>query len=114
MFTVAMTVFVLVPLMFAFGALLTEAHALLLEIAAADKKGIPVPQGLENAPLVGPWLANLWQSRLASPGALLTWTQHTDATALLGWAQSLGQFMVRHAFIIGFHDPAVVLPISGR
>jgi predicted PurR-regulated permease PerM len=30
------------------------------------------------------------------------WTQRTDATALLAWAQSLGQFMVRHAFIIGF------------
>ena len=88
--------------MFAFGALLTEAHALLLEIAAADKKGIVVPQGLENAPLIGPWLAARWQSQLASPGALLTWTQRTDATALLAWAQSLGQFMVRHAFIIGF------------
>ena len=101
-FTLAMTVFVLAPLMFAFGALLTEAQALLLEIAAADKKGIAVPQGLENAPLVGPWLAARWQSQLASPGALLTWAQRTDAAALLAWAQSLGQFMVRHAFIILF------------
>ena len=32
----------------------------------------------------------------------MTWTQRTDAAALLGWAQSLGQFMVRHAFIILF------------
>ena len=59
-FTLAMTVFVLAPLMFAFGALLTEAQALLMEIAAADTKGIAVPQGLENAPLVGPWLAARW------------------------------------------------------
>ena len=101
-FTLAMTVFVLAPLMFAFGALLTETHALLLEIAAADPRGIAVPQGLENAPLVGPWLAARWQTQLASPGALMTWTQQTDATALLAWAQSLGQFMLRHAFIIGF------------
>ena len=101
-FTLAMTGFVLAPLMFAFGALLTEAHALLLEIAAADKKGIAVPQWLENAPLIGPWLAARWQSQLASPGALLTWMQRTDATALLAWAQSLGQFTLRHAFIIGF------------
>jgi len=36
-------VFVPAPLMFAYGALLTETHALLLEIAAADKKGIAVP-----------------------------------------------------------------------
>jgi predicted PurR-regulated permease PerM len=64
--------------------------------------GIASPQWLENAPLVGQWLAARWQSQLASPGALLTWTQRTDAAALLGWAQSLGQFMVRHAFIILF------------
>ena len=101
-FTLAMTVFVLAPLMFAFGALLTEAHALLLEIAAADKIGIAAPKWLESAPLVGPWLAARWQSQLAFPDALMTWTQRTDAAALLGWAQSLGQFMVRHAFIILF------------
>ena len=83
-FTLAMTVFVLAPLMFAFGALLTEAQALLLETAAADKKGIAVPQWLENAPLVGPWLAARWQNQLASPGAILTWTQRTDAWVLLG------------------------------
>ncbi len=101
-FTLAMTVFVLAPLMFAFGALLTEAHALLLEIAAADKIGIAAPKWLESAPLVGSWLAARWQSQLAFPDALMTWTQRTDAAALLGWAQSLGQFMVRHAFIILF------------
>jgi predicted PurR-regulated permease PerM len=101
-FTLAMTVFVLAPLMFAFGALLTEVQALLLEISAADKKGIAAPQWLGNAPLVGPWLAARWQSQLASPGALLTWAQHTDATSLLVWAHSLGQFMARHAFIILF------------
>ena len=38
MFTSVMTVFVLGPLVFAVGALLAEAHALLLEIAAADNK----------------------------------------------------------------------------
>jgi predicted PurR-regulated permease PerM len=102
MFTLAMTVFVLTPLMFALGALLTETRALLLEIAAADKTGIAVPQGLENAPLIGPWAAARWHNELAHPGALLRWTQRADTTALLAWAQSLGQFMVRHAFIIGF------------
>jgi len=98
-FTSLMTVFVLAPLMF---ALLVEAQALLLEIAAADKKGIAVPQWVENVPLVGPWLAARWQSELAHPGALSLWTQRTDPTALLSWAQSLGQFTARHVFIIGF------------
>jgi predicted PurR-regulated permease PerM len=101
-FTSVMTLFVLAPLMFAVGALLAEAHALFLQVAAADEKGIAVPHWVENVPLVGPWLAARWQSELAHPGALSVWTQRTDPTALLGWAQSLGQFMARHVFIIAF------------
>jgi len=65
-FTSLMIVFVLAPLVFAFGALLTEAHALLLGIAAADKAGIAVPHWVENMP----WLADLWESYLARSGAL--------------------------------------------
>lgn len=102
LFTSIMTTFVLAPLTFAFIALVTEAYELLLEIAAVDKTGIAVPPWLVNVPLIGPWLATRWQSELAHPGALLLWTQRTDATALLGWAQSLGHFMARHVLIIGF------------
>jgi len=101
-FTSVMTVFVLAPFMFACGALVTEAQSLLLEIAAADKRGIAAPWWLESLPLIGPWAAARWQNQLAYPGALLSWTLRTDPAALLGWTQSLGQFMVRHAFIIGF------------
>jgi predicted PurR-regulated permease PerM len=102
LFTCAISVFVLVPLLFAFGALLTEAQALLVEIAAVDKKGFAVPGGLETVPLIGPWLVARWQSDLGYPGALFAWTQRTDPAALLGWAQSLAQFTARHAFIVGF------------
>ena len=102
MFTSVISVFALAPLMFAVGALLAEAHALLLEIAAADNKGIAVPHWVENVPLVGAWVAARWQSELAHPGALSVWTQRTDLTALLSWTQPLGQFMARHAFIIAF------------
>jgi len=102
MFTLLMTVLVLAPLMFAVGALVTEAQALLMEIAAADERGIGVPQWLENVPLVGHWAAARWRSEIAYPGALTVWMRRADTTALLGWAQSLGQFMARHAFIIGF------------
>lgn len=101
-FTSAMTVFVIAPLMFALSALITEANALLLSIAAADEKGIGVPYWLENVPLIGPWAAARWQSELAHPGALSVWTEQADATALLTWAQSLGQFTARHLFIIAF------------
>ena len=101
-FTSVMTVFVLGPLVFAVGALLAEAQSLVLEIAAADKKGIAVPQWLENVPLAGPWVAARWQSEFAHPGALAVWMQRTDLTALVSWAESLGAFTARHMFIIGF------------
>jgi predicted PurR-regulated permease PerM len=102
LFTGLMTLFVLAPMMFAFGALLTEARTLLLEIARADQHGIAAPRWLESLPVLGPWATSRWQDEFAQPGALLVWTQRTDPTALLGWAQSLGQFMARHALIVGF------------
>jgi predicted PurR-regulated permease PerM len=101
-FTGLMIVFVLAPLVFAFSALLGEAHALLLEIAAADQRGIALPRWLGDMPLVGPWLLARWQSELAHPGTLLLWAQRTDPALLLDWAQSLGQFTARHAIIIVF------------
>jgi len=102
MFTTVMAVFVLTPLMLAVGALFAEANALLLEFAAADKTGLAVPRWLESVPLAGPWLAGQWQRELAHAGSLSLWAQRTDPNALLGWAQTLGEFMARHAFIVGF------------
>ena len=98
-FTFLMVLFVLAPLLFAFGALLTEAHALLLGIAAADEAGIAVPHWLENIP----WLAG-------SSGRVILRAREpsgcgrsasTRPCCLTG-AQSLGQFMFRHLFIIAF------------
>jgi predicted PurR-regulated permease PerM len=101
-FTAAITVFVLAPLAFAVLALLGEAHSLLLGIAAADRKGLVIPPWLNGLPVVGAWLAERWHSALAHPGALLTWTQRADPGALLGMAQSMGQFAARHVLIVGF------------
>jgi predicted PurR-regulated permease PerM len=101
-FTSVMAVFVLAPLTFAFGALLVEGHGLLLQIAAADKNGIAAPQWLDKVPLAGPWIAAIWESQLAHPGAVVFWTQRTDPAALLNLAQSLGHFMARHGVIIAF------------
>jgi predicted PurR-regulated permease PerM len=101
-FTATITVFVLAPLVFAGWALLSEAHALLLDLVAADSHGLVVPEWMANAPVLGPWLAARGQSQLVDPGALLVLTQHADPTALLGWAQSLGQFTARHVLIVGF------------
>lgn len=101
-FTLAMTLFVLAPLIFAFGAVLSEASALLNVIAASDKYGTGVSDWLGNVPLVGPWMAARWQSELARAGAVSLWAHPTGPAALLGLAQSIGQFAVYHLFIILF------------
>ena len=102
LFTLAMVIFVLAPLIFAFGAVLSEASALLREIAAVDKNAIGVPDWLEKVPLFGSWAAARWQSELERAGAVSPWMQWADSTALLGWAQSVAQFVVRHVFIVLF------------
>ena len=101
-FTGVLTVFVLAPMVFACESLLVEAHSMLGSISAADGRGLAVPEWVVNAPVVGPWMAQRWQSELAHPGALLALTQRTDPGAFLGFAQSLGQFTARHVLIVGF------------
>jgi len=99
-FTIAITVFLLAPMVFAFGALLSEAHALLHSLAAADNKELP--DWLANTPVFGPWLSARWEQQLALPGSVSTLTQHADPGAVLGWAQSLGQLTFHHVLTLSF------------
>lgn len=76
LFTGVMTLFVLTPVVFALGALVVEAREMLLELASPGKQGIAAP--------------------------FFAWMQRADPAAYLGYAQMLGQFMVRHLFLVGF------------
>ncbi len=97
-FTVAITVFLLAPMVFACAALLSEAHGLLHSIAADGTQGLP--DWLTSTPVFGPWLSAQWERRLT--GELTTMTQHADPSAVLGWAESLAQFAFHHALTISF------------
>jgi predicted PurR-regulated permease PerM len=97
LFTVAMSVLVLAPLLFSTAALLGEARLLLVDIALADGKGLPAPPRLLGLPIVGPWLDEHWQS-----GALHMLAQRAEPSTLLGWMQILGQFTARQALIVAF------------
>ena len=101
-FTAAMTLFLLGPMVFAGLALLGEAHALLQVLDAAGSKGLALPFSLADSSVLGPWLNARWQQQLDGPDALQLLTQHADPAALLDWAQSLAQFTFRHAMIVGF------------
>ena len=102
LFTVLVSLFVLGPMVFAFGALVSEAHRWIDQIVIADKTGLASPAWLETLPLVGAKLAERWQAQLGTPGGMSVWLQRADTSAALGWAQSLGQFMAHHLFIVVF------------
>ena len=101
-FTFLLGAFVLAPLVFALGALVTQAHELAVQLADADRGGLALGHWLHALPLVGPAMADVWGERLARPGVLLGWAQQADPAAMLNLAQSLGHFMVRHLFIVFF------------
>ena len=102
LFTIAIVVFVFAPLLFAFVALGSEAQGLLLAIADADRRGSALRGLLQGMPYAGPWIDDLWGGELARPGALLGLAQRADPRMVVGWAQSLAQFMLHHAFVILF------------
>jgi predicted PurR-regulated permease PerM len=102
LFTLLVSLFVLGPLVFAFGALVSEAHRWIDQIAIADKTGLASPAWLETLPLVGDKLAERWQEQLGTPGGMSVWLQRADASAALGWAQTVGQFVAHHLFIVVF------------
>jgi predicted PurR-regulated permease PerM len=101
-FTGTITVFVLAPMVLACLALLSEASLLVADLAAADRRGASMPTWLASLPAIGPWLAARGGLQLGQPGALLNLTQQADPTALLGWAQSFGQFTLRHLLTVAF------------
>jgi predicted PurR-regulated permease PerM len=102
MFTVLLSLFVLGPLLFAFVALVSQANGLLVAIADADQKGMPLRHWLQEMPYAGRWIDDMAGADLGRPGALLGWMQRLDAKSVVGWAQSLGQFVAHHAFITFF------------
>jgi len=102
LFTVLVSLFVLGPLVFAFDALVSEAHRWIDQIVIADKTGLASPAWLQTLPLVGAKLAERWQEQLGTPGGMSVWLQRADASAALGWAQTVGQFMAHHLFIVVF------------
>jgi predicted PurR-regulated permease PerM len=102
LFTALVSVFVLGPIVFAFGTLIAQAQRWVNQVALADQTGLAVPAWLEDLPLVGTWLAERWQALFGTPGGLSVWLQRADASAVLGWAETLGQFMAHHLLVISF------------
>lgn len=102
LFTALVSLFVLGPMVFAFGALAAQAQSGVDQLILADKTGLATPAWLESLPLVGAKLAERWQALLGTPGGVSVWLQRTDTSAVLGWAQTLGQFMAHHLFIVCF------------
>lgn len=102
LFTVLVTLSVLGPVLFAFGALVAQGQAWAHQLIVADREGLALPGWLEEIPLFGTWLAEQWRAILGTPGGVALWWQHADARFLFGWAGSVGQFAGHHAFLVFF------------
>jgi predicted PurR-regulated permease PerM len=102
LFTTLIALVVLGPMVFAAGTLAVQAQNWVAQIAAANETGLAAPGWLKNLPLVGTELAERWQAQLGTAAGVSAWLQRADATAVLGWAQTLGQFLGRHLFRVSF------------
>jgi len=102
LFTVFISLAVLGPMLFAFGALAMQARTWGQQLIVAEKQGLPPPARLEDVPLIGDWLMDQWHATLGTPGGVSLQLQHADAASLFGWAGSFGQFIAHHAFIVSF------------
>ena len=81
-FTGAITVLLLAPVVFACRALLSEAQALLHSLASSNNDA--VRDLLASTPALGSWLTAQWDHRLALSGSVSSATQHADPGAILG------------------------------
>ena len=99
-FTMLVSVFVLAPMVFAFGAVAVQAQGVLDQLALADKAGLAAPAWLESLPWVGARVAERWGALLGTPGGLSSWVR--DSATFLGWVRTLGQFVAHHLFVISF------------
>ena len=102
LFTALVSLLVVGPIVFAFGALAVQTQNLVHQIAVADNAGLATPAWLESLPLVGASLADRWHATLSTPGGLSASLQRADTSWVLGWAQTLGQFAAHHLFIVAF------------
>jgi len=100
MFTIAIAVFVLAPLVFACAALVDEIRSLLIGFAGAGGRGGAAPAWLSA--LASMPAGGLVHADASRPDGLALLARHADPAAMLGWAQSLAGFALQQALSIGF------------
>ena len=102
LFTALVSLSLLGPIAFAFGALVAQARTWAGQLVVAQKQGLAPPGWLEDVPAVGSWLADQWDAILGTPGGVALWLQRADARSVFGWAGSFGESIGLHLFIVSF------------
>jgi predicted PurR-regulated permease PerM len=102
LFTVAVSLIFIIPLiMIAFQAGL-EVHGLFDTIAKARTDGIPPPSFLSHLPVGGQQATNWWQQNLASPGSASALLQKARESSLVSNSRELGAELVHRVVLFGF------------
>jgi len=102
LFTALISLVVLGPIVFAFGAVVAKAQTWAQLLVVADKGGLETPVWLGDVPVIGTWLVDQWHAILGVPGGVSRWLRRADAPSLVGWAGWFGRFIAHHAFIVSF------------
>ena len=100
MFTLAITVFVLAPLVFACVALADEVRSLLTGVAEGGPQGLVLAGWLSALPALPAGLH--LHGNLAGPDGMALLTRLADPAAVLGWAQTLARFALQQALMVAF------------
>ncbi len=99
LFTLTVGLVLLVPLSFAAVELGREGQAVAEWLRRARESGIPKPDWLEQAPVIGSRAGQWWREQLAQPQGVDDLLGNLNVAALANWTKAFGAGFLSRAFV---------------
>lgn len=101
-FTLAVGLLFVLPLLFAGIEAAREAHGILDYIHSAETDGIPPPDALSRLPFGASQATDWWRANLSDPQAARDLLQHADRRDLVDNSRRIGAAVVHRVVLFGF------------
>lgn len=102
LFTLAVALVFLVPLILAAVQIGHEIRSLIHLVEEARKNGLPVPDFVAHLPWGAAQATAWWQANLADPSGYSELTARVDHDKLIGYSRAVGAQVVRRSVLFGF------------
>ncbi|WP_082476630.1 AI-2E family transporter [Methylobacterium sp. Leaf99] len=102
LFTLAVALVFLLPLVVLGIQAAREAHDVVALARAAEETGLPVPEVFSRLPFGGAQASAWWAENLSHPKAGVDLLHHLDNSTAIGLSRSLGAQIVRRSVLFGF------------